>query len=201
MTARLSPYKAGAWERSGAQFSECSTYRYHLWRNLQPCVPGACDWPQCAVSGIPACQYEVHPHLNSRTCLFVMLNPSTADHATNDPTVERCQRRASSWGFSRLEVCNLFALRSTDPKALYAHPDPVGEENDTVIARAAQAADLVICAWGQHGMLKGRGRDVEMMLRHHCGKPIRLHYLKLGGNEQPYHPLYLPYSMKPTLWA
>ena len=29
--------------------------------------------------------------------LFVMLNPSTATEVQNDPTVERCERRARRW--------------------------------------------------------------------------------------------------------
>lgn len=61
---------------------------------------------------------------------MVMLNPSTADEAQNDPTVERCERRALRLGFGQLEVVNLFALRSTDPSALYdsnVDPDRSGQ--------------------------------------------------------------------------
>lgn len=59
-----------------------------------------------------------------RLC-FVLLNPSTADLSKNDPTVERCERRAKRMGFGGVEIVNLFALRSTDPQAIYSHIDPV----------------------------------------------------------------------------
>ena len=38
--------------------------------------------------------------LGGRPAVFIMLNPSTADESDNDPTVERCERRARSMGFA-----------------------------------------------------------------------------------------------------
>ena len=62
---------------------------------------------------------------------FVMLNPSTADAFQLDPTGRRCRGYAEAWGHRRLEVVNIFSLRSTDPAALYTHPDPSGGEGGT----------------------------------------------------------------------
>ena len=76
---------------SGAVFSECKRYRYSLWRVWNPDLP---------------------------VCMFLMLNPSTADETTNDPTVERCQRRAVQMGYGGLHVGNIFAWRSTDPTGI-----------------------------------------------------------------------------------
>lgn len=157
-------------EDTGATFSPCRRYRYRLWR----------IWDESA-----------------RKAVFVMLNPSTADEVENDPTVERCERRAREMGFGGLVVVNLFALRSTDPEALYGHPDPVGPDNDIVIIRAAQAAGIVICAWGGHGKLNGRDEHVKQMLRR-IGAP--LHYLKLNKDGSPGHPLYIGYDVKPKGW-
>lgn len=70
--------------RSGAIFSDCERYRYRLWREWEPALP---------------------------TLAFLLLNPSTADERVNDPTIERCQRRAVTWGYGRLEIVNLFPLR------------------------------------------------------------------------------------------
>ena len=49
---------------------------------------------------------------------FLLLNPSADDKATNDSTIERCERRARRWGFGGLIVTNLFALCATDPAGL-----------------------------------------------------------------------------------
>ena len=91
---------------------------------------------------------------------FVMLNPSTADAEKFDPTVRRCFGYACDWGFGSMEVVNLFALRSTYPKVLAKAADPVGPENDVVILKAVKESDLVVAAWGIHGKLLGRNREV-----------------------------------------
>jgi hypothetical protein len=64
----------------------------------------------------------------TKRCLFIMLNPSTADEHVLDPTVKKCVKWARSWGFGALDVCNLFAWRATDPSELYHIPDPVGPD-------------------------------------------------------------------------
>lgn len=105
----------------GAVFSPCEQYRYKLWRIWDKSIP---------------------------PMVFVMLNPSTADELQNDPTVERCERRARSMGFGGLRVANIFAWRDTDPTALYALNDPVGPDNDAAIQESVLGAGLVVCAWG-----------------------------------------------------
>ncbi|MEH6402829.1 MAG: DUF1643 domain-containing protein, partial [Sneathiella sp.] len=85
-------------KESGAEFSDCNKYRYSLWR-----------------------RWDAGP-----TVSFLMLNPSTADGSSNDPTVERCHRRAVAMGFGALEVINIFGFRATDPKDLKKAKDPVG---------------------------------------------------------------------------
>jgi hypothetical protein len=129
---------------------------------------------------------------------MVMLNPSTADERSNDPTVERCQRRALALGCGGLIVTNIFAYRSTDPAALYKLADPVGPDNNSNILQAASTPNaLVICAWGRHGALKQRGAEVEQYLR---GASVPLHVLALNDDGSPSHPLYLPYERQPQEW-
>lgn len=135
-------------------------------------------------------------------CNFIMLNPSTADEVNNDPTVERCQRRAKMMGYGSLVVTNLFALRSTDPSYLRSDPWPISESqnpdlNDVHIMSSAIEASLIVCGWGKDGVYLDRSTDIVSCLYSHN---LELHYLKMGKTGEPYHPLYLPYSLRPTLW-
>lgn len=157
---------------TGAVFSPCRRYRYHLWRR----------WD-----------------IQKPMIAFCMLNPSTADERENDPTVERCQRRAKMWDFGGVEVLNIFAYRSTDPRALVIVNDPFGPENLGTILRVASRVAMVVCAWGKHGHLRGAGQRTADLLRGEF--PHKTHYLKLNGDGTPAHPLYLPYTLNPTKWS
>jgi hypothetical protein len=156
---------------TGAEFSLDRTYRYALWRT----------WSR-----------------QGRSALFVMLNPSTADETQNDPTIRRCIAFARRWGYGSLTVCNLFALRSTDPAALYSHADPVGPDNDEVIAGHANGAGIVIAAWGVHGALRGRGRTVAEELE---GAGCPVFCLGTTKDGHPRHPLYLRGDVEPVRFA
>lgn len=129
---------------------------------------------------------------------FLMLNPSTATEVQNDPTVERCERRARALGFGAFRVTNIFAYRATDPRDMRAQPDPVGPENDAAILAAADWAGTVICAWGTHGAHLGRGPQVEALLR---AGPFALMHLGLSKAGHPKHPLYIGYQTQPAPWA
>lgn len=129
--------------------------------------------------------------------LFVMLNPSTATEVANDPTIERCERRARSWGMGALAVANLFAWRCTRPEELRRVPDPVGAGNDAVLLDLARGSDLILCAWGGHGALLGRDALVTQALR---GAGLALHHLGQTQAGAPRHPLYLPYAAQPQPW-
>lgn len=149
------------------EFSECRRYRYRL---------------QIRWDDGPACN-------------FLMLNPSKADEIDNDPTVERCERRASSWGYGSLIVTNLFAWRSTDPAGLKQTDDPIGPDNDAAIIRAARESAIVICGWGEHGKIGSRAVIVRDLL---WNNNIQLHALNINTSGEPTHPLFLPYSLKPV---
>ena len=128
---------------------------------------------------------------------FVMLNPSTATEVQNDPTVERCERRARALGFGSFTVTNIFAWRDTDPRNMKAASDPVGPANDEAILDAGRSADQIIAAWGTHGAHLARGAEVEALLRN-LGKP--LYHLGLSKAGHPKHPLYIAYTEQPRLW-
>ena len=127
--------------------------------------------------------------------LFVMLNPSAADERDDDPTIRRCIGFARDWGYGVLEVANLFALVSTKPEGLTRARDPIGPDNDDAIRAAMKRADLIILAWGNHGLrLPDRAARVEDMARE-AGHPHCLGITKAGA---PRHPLYLPRSTPPA---
>lgn len=157
--------------QSWAVYSDCERYRYTLRR----------EWGG-----------------GSGGVTFVMLNPSTATEVQNDPTVERCERRARAMGYSAFQVVNIFALRATDPPDMRRAGDPIGPENDAAIVQAAAWADRIICAWGTHGAFMGRGVQVTQMLRQ---QGHSLYHLGLAKGGAPKHPLYIGYNVQPMEWA
>lgn len=157
--------------QSTAVYSDCEKYRYLLTRVWNP---------------------------DGQKALFIMLNPSTATEVQNDPTVERCERRARALGFGAFRVTNIFAWRDTDPKKMRAAADPVGPQNDAVLTESCNWTDRIIAAWGTHGEHMKRGRDVEALLRQ-TGLPI--YHLGLSKAGHPKHPLYIAYAQQPSIWT
>jgi hypothetical protein len=156
---------------SRAVYSDCETYRYSLTRVWEP---------------------------EGQRLTYVMLNPSRATEVDNDPTVERCERRARTLGYGGFCVVNIFALRETDPKRMRRAPDPVGPDNDAIVIQAVGWADHVIAAWGTHGAHKGRGPEVAESLRK---LDTPLFHLGLSKDGHPKHPLYIAYTQQPILWS
>ena len=156
---------------SVAGYSDCERYRYLLTRTWDP---------------------------GGDKALFVMLNPSTATELQNDPTVERCERRARALGFGAFRVCNIFAWRETDPAKMRRAADPVGPGNDRAITESCPWADRIICAWGAHGAHLDRGPEVERLMRA-TGRP--LYHLGLTRAGHPRHPLYVGYATQPMPWT
>lgn len=134
--------------------------------------------------------------------LAVMLNPSTATHLRLDPTLTGMSRRAQRWGYGSLVVMNLFALRSTDPKALYSHPDPVGPLND-IILKLVMGGMLfeggsLFAGWGAHGTYLNRHVEFARLARE-VGVE-RVHCLHTTKDNQPGHPLYLKQDAALSEW-
>ena len=134
---------------------------------------------------------DVLPEVGKGLCAFVGLNPSTADESGPDPTVRRCMNYAARWGYGRFVMLNLFAFRATDPRVMLAETNPVGEENDSFLFGCGLDADLVVAAWGNHGLHRGRWEEVIMLIP-------GLHALKITKMGQPSHPLYLKGDLTPA---
>jgi hypothetical protein len=156
-------------------------YRYLLWRS-----------------------WSLPPKMeDAKICMFMMLNPSTADACEDDPTIRRCINFAkNTFECDALVVANLFAVRATDPRVLLTHPHPVGPLNDDYIEAAVDISSVVVCAWGTKGDIKhwgGERRGSEWAL-----KLMRIHprTVCLGRTKHghPKHPLYLANNTEPTMF-
>ena len=149
----------------GAEFDTSGRFRYLLWRTWDARLPRAC---------------------------FIMLNPSTADAITNDPTISRCISFTTAHACGGLDVVNLFAHRSTDPKLLARTQEARGRANEAYIARAIGRCTLAVAAWGVRG--NGHWQDVAALR----GVPL----LCLGETQrgEPRHPLYVAGNVRLRPW-
>lgn len=157
----------------GAVMSEDKLYRYSLFRAWGP----------------------------GRRILFVMLNPSTADHETDDPTIRRLMGFARGWGYDGVNVVNLYAFRTKDPKLLWYADDPVGPANDYLIEDAAAKAATddvpVVLAWGGNA-LEERAEEVIDIINETGARMFCLSKTK-GGH--PGHPLYIKADQELIPWT
>lgn len=165
-----------------AVISTCGRYRYRLERvmNRDPRVTIA----------------------KPRTVLWVMLNPSTADADTDDPTIRKCRGFSTRWGFQRMLVGNLFAYRETMPERLWrareALEDIIGPETNARLAVMAAEADQVIYAWGnQAEWWPERADEVARTIRRINPEVYILGYTASG---QPMHPGRIAYATERCPW-
>lgn len=184
---------------SGADISGCLRYRYWLWREWRGAATDE-NWSWFTDDdGEPVLDGKGVAIGEPKTCVFVMLNPSTADGSADDATIRKCVAFAKAWCFDRIDVLNLFAYRATDPAALLAlndEADPVGPANleafETVLLN--QPVGRIVCAWGVHGSHLGQDQTalgwiagIESRFR-----ALSIFALGLTKDGQPKHPLYLP---------
>ena len=154
---------SGGMERT-ATISDCGRYRYDLTRRWA-------DGP---------------------TALWVMLNPSTADATEDDPTIRRCISFSQRVNCGGLTVVNLYAYRTTDPKALLTAENPIGPDNLATVRRWLMDASLVVAAWGAWPLTNRRiapaRLHVEGLATMHGHDMKCLGVTKAGA---PRHPLYV----------
>lgn len=128
---------------------------------------------------------------------FLMFNPSVADERIDDPTIRKCRGFAHRWGYGRMTIVNLFAIRGTDPRIVRRVDDPVGPMNNYHIVKALEGCTEVIFAWGCGGHMKGktadRPREVIALLEDRCfSLPVKC--LGYSADGSPRHPLMLSYD-------
>lgn len=127
--------------------------------------------------------------------MFIGLNPSTADETKDDPTIRRCIRFASDWGFGGLVMTNLYAYRATNPIDMRRQGRAaIGESNDEWLVELAEKAGIVVAAWGANvGPVLGRDARVRKLVP-------ELRVLGLTKHGFPRHPLYMKADSQPALW-
>jgi hypothetical protein len=149
--------------QSWALFSDEMRYRYELGRCWSPNLP---------------------------TMLVAGLNPSTADHLVNDPTIRRCIGFAVREGCGTLLMVNAFAWRATDPdemiRELFRGHYIVGPENDAAIVDARKRADIRVAAWGKPAKAL-RPRLAKALFTSEPWQAFKL----TDDGAWPRHPLYL----------
>jgi len=167
---------------SGAIVSADERYRYVLWR----------IWTLDRVGA---------RHPGPQLCVFVMLNPSTADHRDDDATIKRCRALASRWGHRGLAVVNLFGMKATHPTELTRNSDPEGPFNQRCVegVLADPRVSRVVLAWGEGGSLNQRSES--FLVAHgdrelYCiDDPMKRAVLTRHGD--PRHPVRLSLKSRP----
>lgn len=174
---------------SGADISPCGLYRYRLWREWRGTGSHE-NWRWYGFKDGAGAECG-----DPKTCLFVMLNPSTADGEKDDATIRRCVGFAKAWRYDRMEVVNLYAFRATKPRDMWAAGEARhAPRNQSVIRSSARDAGIIIAAWGTHGAEGDQGEIVRGWLHGYD-----IHHLGLSKDGHPKHPLYLPADAKPEL--
>lgn len=133
--------------------------------------------------------------------LFVMINPSVANHTRKDPTVHRCVEFVRLWGGGSLAIVNLYSIVDPDLSRLFNHEQPNGPDADRWIQDAAReirespTGHWIVCAWGARGKFLGRGRAVAALL----GDGLCV--LGLNDAGEPTHAKACPSTAAPVPWT
>lgn len=164
----MTEYQLFETQERGADLSDDGLYRYFLWR-----------------------QWGDAPRM-----VWIMLNPSTADHMKNDATTTKCIKYAQREGCGGIEIINLYALRTTKPEHLYHHPDPEGRQNSEVwadvLGMAWETDRRIIAGWGAGATAVELVMGAPVALERHLDFLIaNAECLGMNRDGSPCHPLYL----------
>ncbi len=144
-----------------ANFSDCGKYRYELKR----------IWDDSLIKTI-----------------VIMLNPSTADHEKDDPTIKKLTNIIKHSGYGGMYIYNLWPIISSDPKILKKITKESAEFGNDIWMRGLEDSHWpIIFAWGVPG---GLGNEFV-----HCLKSKAFCFGK-NNDGSPKHPLYLKNETK-----
>lgn len=126
-----------------------------------------------------------------RLAVCIGLNPSIADHVSDDPTIKAMYGHCDAWDRERLVMINLFTLVATEPKDMLKHHEPEVAGHSEVWQTLFEKPEpklLVVAAWGAHGVLNDQDKKAMAWLNYWNIKPA---CLGTNANGTPKHPLYI----------
>lgn len=124
------------------------------------------------------------------------VNPSTADHIKDDPTIRKDCGFAKRWGFGGLIKINVNALRSTDPKVLITAAEPEGRYNLNAVERVLSTpGTTVLLAWGGSVQFVKESRTLEYLRVMSFNVDLVEIALGLTKTGEPIHTLYANYAL------
>lgn len=116
--------------------------------------------------------------------MFIGLNPSTANHEDDDPTIRSVVRIAKANGYGGVYMMNCWTFVSTDPAGLL-YDSVAAEENNRKLRMVAGECSTVVFAWGNFPIVKKTGREKELAAMFPEAKALHI-----NKNGSPKHPLY-----------
>lgn len=139
---------------------------------------------------------------------WVMLNPSSAGAADDDPTIRKCVGYAKRWGYGGIRVLNLFDYIATDPHDLARQATRSSPANDQVWEEwllpwnrqewtALEVRPDVVVGWGDHGSIDNRDQWAARMFIRAGIEPSCLGVTRAG---QPLHPGRTSYDLQRVPW-
>ena len=121
--------------------------------------------------------------------LWVGMNPSTASHLVDDPTIRKELMYTIKHGGRGYRKCNVADYRATKPAMLTQAPAMRSQENLDIIFGMAKAADVIVCAWGAIPKFLVPYEKETLAVLLTVGK--RLYCLGKTAGGKPRHPLYV----------
>jgi len=142
-----------------AIFSACGEYRYWLKRSWDDSKPIA---------------------------ICVGLNPSTANHETDDRTISKLIEIMKFQNYGGFIMTNLYAVISSTTDILYSTPDPL-KDNDKVLREVFQHHVDIFYCWGAFPKLETRIRAIRNIAAYYRMNEKCFGKTKHGA---PIHPAY-----------
>jgi hypothetical protein len=125
------------------------------------------------------------------------VEPEHSGRHARRSNVRRCRGFTKLWDCNGLAVANVYALRSTNPAALWAHHDPVGPDNDNYLWIVARERGAVVCAWGSNAKPQRAARVASILI----DAGARLWCLGTTKDGSPRHPLYVRADQPLIRWT